>query len=64
MPDDKGVLKRVKIDKLPQHGQDLTSEHEKILVKYFGFQNKVEGAFVFVTHWPLKIKSFYIFIYK
>jgi asparaginyl-tRNA synthetase len=60
LPDDNGVLKRVKIDKLPQHGQDLTAEHEKILVKYFGFQNKVEGAFVFVTHWPLKIKSFYM----
>ena len=73
LPDDDGVLKRVKLTKLPQPGDDLGSEHENLLVKYFGWiivpenereqrlKNKGEfGAFVFVTRWPLKIKSFYM----
>jgi asparaginyl-tRNA synthetase len=73
LPDDNGKLKRVKLDKLPKRGDDLGSEHEKLLVKYFGWimlsedQRKLKlskkkefGAFVFVTHWPLSIKSFYM----
>jgi asparaginyl-tRNA synthetase len=73
LPDDSGKLKRVKLTKLPQHGEDLGSEHEKLLVKYFGWiecteeerqtklkEGKEFGAFVFLTHWPLKIKSFYM----
>lgn len=76
LPDTDGKLKRVKLDKLPKHGEDLGSEHEKLLVKYFGwmalsddvrkqaekdgfFKDEI-GAFVFVTHWPLAIKSFYM----
>ena len=53
LPDDSGNLKRVKVKELPEYHSDLSSEHEKILVKYF-------DGFVFVTHWPLKIKSFYM----
>jgi asparaginyl-tRNA synthetase len=76
LPDDKGVLKRVKLKVLPKYDDDLGSEHEKLLVKYFGYMSHSEGkrnlweqkgnvdvevgAFVFVTHWPLKIKSFYM----
>ena len=73
LPDEDGKLKRVKLTKLPQQGDDLGSEHENLLVKYFGWvmvpenerdqrlKNKGEfGAFVFVTRWPLKIKSFYM----
>lgn len=73
LPDDEGKMKRVKLDKLPKHGEDLGSEHEKLLVRYFGFtmcsdeerQQKLKdgkefGAFVFLTHWPIKIKSFYM----
>jgi asparaginyl-tRNA synthetase len=37
----------------PAHGEDLGSEHEKYLVQKF-------GTFVFVTHWPSAIKSFYM----
>lgn len=68
-----GELKRVKLTTLPKQGEDVSSEHEKLLVKYFGWslltnaekedclKNKKEvGAFVFLTHWPLKIKSFYM----
>ncbi len=51
--DETGKEKRVKMDKLPTLDGDLDSEHEKYLVKKF-------GGFVFVTHWPLKIKSFYM----
>ncbi len=74
LPDDDGKLKRVKLMKLPQPGDDLGSEHENLLVKYFGWimvpenereqrlKNKGEfGAFVFMTHFPLDIKSFYMF---
>jgi asparaginyl-tRNA synthetase len=76
IPDGTGKMKRVKVDELPTHGSDLSSEHEKILVQYFGFMALPEetradwiakgkvaqevGAFVFVTHWPLAIKSFYM----
>ena len=37
----------------PAHGEDLGSEHEKYLVQKY-------GTFVFVTHWPSDIKSFYM----
>jgi asparaginyl-tRNA synthetase len=73
LPDDNGTMKRVKLKEMPRLGQDLGSEHEKLLIKYFGWKmlsdeeqkdrikNKQEfGAFVFVTHWPLHIKSFYM----
>lgn len=73
LPDEGSKLKLVKLDKLPTAGQDLASEHEKLLVQYFGYmmcdeetrEQKIKdkkefGAFVFVTHWPLKIKSFYM----
>lgn len=68
-----GAMKRVKVQKYPQLGQDLAAEHEKLLVRYFGWaslspeeqERKLKakeefGAFVFVTHWPLAIKSFYM----
>jgi len=73
IPGDDGKLKRVKVKELPGYDDDLGSEHEKILVQYFGYEavpedqredyvknGKEFGAFVFVTHWPLKIKSFYM----
>lgn len=73
LPGDDGKIKRVKVKEFPQHDADLGSEHEKILVSYFGYNaipedqreahakaGKEFGAFVFVTHWPLKIKSFYM----
>jgi asparaginyl-tRNA synthetase len=73
LPGEDGKLKRVKVKKFPSHEEDLGSEHEKLLVTYFGYmaipedqraewiaQGKEVGAFVFVTHWPLKIKSFYM----
>ena len=73
LPDDNGKLQRVKLTKLPVQGEDIGSEHEKLLVKYFGWhmlseedraerlkQKKEFGAFVFLTHWPIKIKSFYM----
>ena len=73
LPGDDGKLKRVKVKAFPGYDDDLSSEHEKILVQYFGYnavpedereeyikQKKEFGAFVFVTHWPLKIKSFYM----
>ncbi len=73
IPGDDGKLKRVKVKEFPSHDDDLGSEHEKILVQYFGYMavpeeeradyvknGKEFGAFVFVTHWPLKIKSFYM----
>lgn len=68
-----GKMKRVKVKVLPKYDEDLGSEHEKLLVTYFGWesipeeerkdwltQKKEVGAFVFLTHWPLKIKSFYM----
>lgn len=73
LPDDKGKLSRIKVDVFPSYDSDLGSEHEKILVTYFGYMSysdderakllsqKVDfGAFVFVTHWPSHIKSFYM----
>jgi asparaginyl-tRNA synthetase len=73
LPGEDGKLKRVKVKELPGYEDDLGSEHEKILVQYFGYMavpeekreeyvkaGKEFGAFVFVTHWPLKIKSFYM----
>jgi asparaginyl-tRNA synthetase len=76
LPDSAGKIKRVKVDEFPSQGSDLASEHEAILVQYFGFMALPEetrtewiakgkserevGAFVFVTHWPLAIKSFYM----
>jgi len=73
IPGDDGKLKRVKVKEFPTYDDDLGSEHEKILVQYFGYMavpedqredyiknGKEFGAFVFVTHWPLKIKSFYM----
>jgi asparaginyl-tRNA synthetase len=76
IPDDSGKMKRVKVKEFPKHGDDLGSEHEKLLVRYFGFMSHSEdtrelwkksgkadreiGTFVFVTHWPLAIKSFYM----
>ena len=76
LPDESGKMKRVKVKKYPAPGEDLWAEHEKLLVTYFGFKmlpketqdewieaGKAEhevGAFVFVTHWPLAIKSFYM----
>ena len=53
LPDETGKMKTVKVKEWPQYDGDLSSEHEKILVTYF-------DGFVFVTHWPLKIKSFYM----
>jgi asparaginyl-tRNA synthetase len=76
LPDGTGKMKRVKVDELPTQGSDLASEHESILVRYFGFMalpeesradwmakgkaEKEVGSFVFVTHWPLAIKPFYM----
>jgi asparaginyl-tRNA synthetase len=48
-----GKLVKLKFKKKPEHGEDLGSEHEKYLVEKF-------GTFVFVTHWPSQIKSFYM----
>ena len=44
---------KLKFKVKPAHGEDLGSEHEKYLVQKF-------GTFVFVTHWPSEIKSFYM----
>jgi asparaginyl-tRNA synthetase len=50
---DQGKSVRLKFKTLPRQGEDLGSEHEKYLVQKF-------GTFVFVTHWPSDIKSFYM----
>ncbi|KAL3943638.1 MAG: hypothetical protein SGBAC_002306 [Bacillariaceae sp.] len=50
---DQGKTVRLKFKTLPKQGEDLGSEHEKYLVQKF-------GTFVFVTHWPSDIKSFYM----
>jgi len=50
---DAGKETRLKFKVLPKQGEDLGSEHEKYLVRKF-------GTFVFVTHWPSDIKSFYM----
>lgn len=41
------------LTKLPEFGQDIGSEHEKYLTDHF-------GGPVFLTHWPLSVKSFYM----
>jgi asparaginyl-tRNA synthetase len=38
---------------IPEQGKDLASEHEYFLVEHFGKP-------VFITHWPLDIKAFYM----
>jgi asparaginyl-tRNA synthetase len=48
-----GKQAKLKFKVKPEHGEDLGSEHEKYLVQKF-------GTFVFVTHWPSAIKSFYM----
>jgi asparaginyl-tRNA synthetase len=50
---EQGKEVKLKFKNKPEHGQDLGSEHEKYLVQKF-------GTFVFVTHWPSAIKSFYM----
>jgi len=45
--------KKVKLKVRPKYGDDLAAEHEKYLVQKY-------DNFVFVTHWPLCIKSFYM----
>lgn len=50
---DQGKTVRLKFKEMPKQGEDLGSEHEKYLVQKF-------GTFVFVTHWPSNIKSFYM----
>ncbi len=41
------------LSKVPEYGEDVSSEHEKYLTDHF-------GGPVFLTHWPLSIKSFYM----
>jgi asparaginyl-tRNA synthetase len=48
-----GKMVRLKFKEFPKQGEDLGAEHEKYLVDKF-------GTFVFVTHWPSDIKSFYM----
>lgn len=48
-----GVEKKIKLKTLPTYYDDLSSEFEKILTSFY-------GTFVFVTHWPSQIKSFYM----
>eukprot|EP00546_Thalassionema_frauenfeldii_P014616 CAMPEP_0178930174 /NCGR_PEP_ID=MMETSP0786-20121207/21064_1 /TAXON_ID=186022 /ORGANISM="Thalassionema frauenfeldii, Strain CCMP 1798" /LENGTH=523 /DNA_ID=CAMNT_0020606623 /DNA_START=96 /DNA_END=1667 /DNA_ORIENTATION=+ len=48
-----GKMVKLKFKEKPEQGEDLGSEHEKYLVQKY-------GTFVFVTHWPSKIKSFYM----
>jgi asparaginyl-tRNA synthetase len=48
-----GKEHRLKMTVYPKFDGDLDSEHEKYLVQKF-------GTFVFVTHWPISIKSFYM----
>jgi asparaginyl-tRNA synthetase len=50
---DQGKEVRLKFKEFPKEGEDLGSEHEKYLVQKY-------GTFVFVTHWPSEIKSFYM----
>jgi asparaginyl-tRNA synthetase len=73
LPTDDGKMQRVKLDKLPKQGEDIGSEHEKLLCRYFGYiryteeerekrlkEGKPFEAFVYLTHWPLGVKSFYM----
>jgi asparaginyl-tRNA synthetase len=41
------------LSKLPVYGEDVGSEHEKYLTTHFGCP-------VFLTHWPISVKSFYM----
>ena len=50
---DQGKEVKLKFKEMPKQGEDLGSEHEKYLVQKY-------GTFVFVTHWPSDIKSFYM----
>ncbi|CAB9508258.1 Asparagine--tRNA ligase [Seminavis robusta] len=50
---EQGKQVKLKFKVMPKQGEDLGSEHEKYLVQKF-------GTFVFVTHWPSAIKSFYM----
>jgi len=52
---EQGKTVRLKFKEMPKQGEDLGSEHEKYLVQKYG-----TGTFVFVTHWPSNIKSFYM----
>tara|TARA_B100000161_G_C33545999_1_gene413064 strand:- start:513 stop:1877 length:1365 start_codon:yes stop_codon:yes gene_type:complete len=47
------LLQTSDLEEKPQHGEDLSSEAENWLTEYF------KGP-VFVTHWPIEIKSFYM----
>jgi len=46
------LASKEKFEFLPQHGEDLATEHEKYLTSVFGP--------VFVTDWPKDIKAFYM----
>ena len=48
-----GKTVRFKPKEYPKQGEDLSSEHESYLTQKF-------QTFVFVTHWPSAIKSFYM----
>jgi asparaginyl-tRNA synthetase len=50
---EEGKQVKLKFKEKPEFGHDLGSEHEKYLVQKF-------QTFVFVTHWPSNIKSFYM----
>jgi asparaginyl-tRNA synthetase len=50
---EQGKEVKLKFKVKPEQGEDLGSEHEKYLVQK-------HGTFVFVTHWPSAIKSFYM----
>ena len=47
------LLSKSDIEDKPKHGEDLSSEAENWLTEHF------DGP-VFVTHWPIDIKSFYM----
>ena len=47
------LLQTSDISEKPKHGEDLSSEAENWLTKHF-------NGPVFVTHWPINIKSFYM----
>ena len=47
------LLSKSDLEEKPKHGEDLSSEAENWLTEHF------DGP-VFVTHWPIDIKSFYM----
>lgn len=53
-----GKVVRFKPKEYPKHGKDLSSDHERFLTQKL--TDSEFGAFVFVTHWPAAIKSFYM----